>query len=190
MRPYYWTGLFLALFATAVVYFLTRSRIGLALTAIREDETAAAANGINILKYKIFAFSVGAFLSGLGGSLTAYYLFHISPESVLLLKWTPLSHPHVRDRRKRDDHGSDYRCGFHDGGVFHRKHLFAGDASHFVGASYHSCDEVHAEGPGRAKGEDKTPLSSRGGGRKENEREEVMIQRNVERAMANIKHQP
>lgn len=88
MRPYYWTGLFLALFATAVVYFLTRSRIGLALTAIREDETAAGANGINILKYKIFAFAVGAFLSGLGGSLTAYYLFHISPESVLLLKWT------------------------------------------------------------------------------------------------------
>jgi len=35
----------LALFATAVVYFLTRSRIGLALTAIREDETAAAATG-------------------------------------------------------------------------------------------------------------------------------------------------
>jgi branched-chain amino acid transport system permease protein len=88
MKPYYWTGLFLALFATAVVYFLTRSRIGLALRAIREDEISAASHGIHILKYKIFAFAVGAFLAGVCGSLYAYYLFHINPDSVLKLDWT------------------------------------------------------------------------------------------------------
>lgn len=88
MRPYYWTGLFLALFSTAVVYYLTRSRIGLALRAIREDETSAASHGIHILKYKVFAFSVGAFLAGICGSLYAYYLFHINPDSVLKLTWT------------------------------------------------------------------------------------------------------
>jgi branched-chain amino acid transport system permease protein len=87
MKPYYWTGLFLAVFATALVYFLTRSRIGLALRAIREDETSAAAHGIHLLKYKIFAFSVGAFLAGICGSLFAYYLFHINPDSVLKLDW-------------------------------------------------------------------------------------------------------
>jgi len=64
MRPYYWTGLFLALFATALVYFIARSSIGLALRAIREDETSAAARGINVLKYKVLAFSVGAVLAG------------------------------------------------------------------------------------------------------------------------------
>jgi len=88
MKPYYWTGLFLALFSTAVVYFLTRSRIGLALRAIREDETSASSHGIHILKYKVFAFAVGAFLTGLSGSLYAYYLFHINPDSVLKLNWT------------------------------------------------------------------------------------------------------
>jgi branched-chain amino acid transport system permease protein len=88
MKPYYWVGLFLALFATAVVYFLTRSRIGLALKAIREDEMSAAAHGVHILKYKIFAFAVGAFLAGICGSLYAYYLFHINPDSVLKLNWT------------------------------------------------------------------------------------------------------
>jgi len=87
MKPYYWTGLFLALFATAVVYFFIRSRVGLALRAIREDETAAAAHGIHILKYKIFAFAVGAFLAGICGSLYAWYLFHINPDSVLNLNW-------------------------------------------------------------------------------------------------------
>ena len=88
MKPYYWTGLFLALFATAVVYVLTRSRVGLALRAIREDQTSAASHGIHILKYKIFAFAVGAFLAGVCGSLFAYYLFHINPDSVLKLDWT------------------------------------------------------------------------------------------------------
>ncbi len=87
MKPYYWTGLFLALFATAVVYFLIRSRVGLALRAIREDEISAAAHGIHVLKYKIFAFAVGAFLAGICGSLYAWYLFHINPDSVLNLNW-------------------------------------------------------------------------------------------------------
>ena len=88
MRPYYWTGLFLALFATILVYFMVRSPVGLALRAIREDETSAAARGINVLKYKVLAFSVGAFLAGLGGSLYGIYLFHINPDSVLKLDWT------------------------------------------------------------------------------------------------------
>lgn len=87
MLPYYWTGLLLALFAVAVVYFMTRSRIGLALRAIREDETSAASHGVHILKYKVFAFAVGAFLAGIGGSLYGIYLFHINPDSVMNLNW-------------------------------------------------------------------------------------------------------
>jgi branched-chain amino acid transport system permease protein len=88
IRPYYWTGLFLAIFSTILVYFVVRSRIGLALRAIREDETSAAAHGIHVLKYKILAFSIGAFLAGLCGSLYGIYLFHINPDSVLKLDWT------------------------------------------------------------------------------------------------------
>ena len=88
MKPYYWTGLLLAVFATAVIYFMTRSRIGLALRAVREDETSAAMHGIHILKYKVLAFAVGAFITGVCGSLYAYYLFHINPDSVLKLDWT------------------------------------------------------------------------------------------------------
>ena len=49
MKPYYWTGLILAIVSTVVVYFMTRSRIGLALRAIREDETSAASHGVHVL---------------------------------------------------------------------------------------------------------------------------------------------
>jgi branched-chain amino acid transport system permease protein len=85
MKPYYWTSLILALFATVAVYVIIRSRVGLALRAVKEDETSAASHGIHILKYKVFAFAVGAFLAGLCGSLYGIYLFHINPDSVMNL---------------------------------------------------------------------------------------------------------
>ncbi len=88
MRPHYWTALFLALLSTVVVYFMTRSRVGLALVAVREDETAAASSGIHILKYKVLAFAISAFLFGMCGSLYAYYLFNVSPDAFLILRWT------------------------------------------------------------------------------------------------------
>jgi branched-chain amino acid transport system permease protein len=88
MKPHYWMALFLALAATGVVYYMARSRVGLALKAIREDEMAASSSGIHILKYKVLAFAVSAFLIGTCGSVYAYYLFHVSPEGFLILRWT------------------------------------------------------------------------------------------------------
>jgi len=88
LRPHYWTALFLAFAATAVIYLMIRARIGLALVAIREDEMAAEAKGIFSLKYKVLAFAINGFLVGICGSLFAYYLFHISPDGFLILKWT------------------------------------------------------------------------------------------------------
>jgi branched-chain amino acid transport system permease protein len=88
MSPYYWTGLFLAVLSTAVVYYIIKSKTGLALRAIREDEASAASHGVPVLRYKIFALAVAAFLAGLCGSLYGIYLFHINPESMLKLDWT------------------------------------------------------------------------------------------------------
>jgi len=88
MLPYYYVGLFIAILATGAVFFIVRSNFGSALVAIRDDETAAAANGVNVLFYKVFAFASGAFLMGLCGSLQAYYLFHIHPQTFFGLNWT------------------------------------------------------------------------------------------------------
>ncbi|HJX13273.1 MAG TPA: branched-chain amino acid ABC transporter permease [Dehalococcoidales bacterium] len=87
MGIYYWTALFLAILATAAIYFIIRSRIGLALRAISEDEVSAASHGIHILWYKLLAFATGAFIMGVCGSLFAYYLFFVSPSAVLNLNW-------------------------------------------------------------------------------------------------------
>jgi branched-chain amino acid transport system permease protein len=88
MTPHYYMALILAVSATAVTYFLVKSPVGWALIAVRDDETAAAANGIHVLMYKVLAFAVGAFIAGLCGSLQAYYLFHIHPQNFYGLNWT------------------------------------------------------------------------------------------------------
>lgn len=87
MHIYYWTALLLAILATAAVYFIIRSRIGLALRALSEDETSAASHGVYILQYKVLAFAIGSFMMGMCGSLFAYYLFIVSPPAVMNLNW-------------------------------------------------------------------------------------------------------
>lgn len=87
MKPYYYTGLLLALVTTACTYLIVKSRFGLALVAIREDESAASSNGINILKYKIASLATSAFFAGICGSLQAFYIFHVNPEGFLSFKW-------------------------------------------------------------------------------------------------------
>jgi branched-chain amino acid transport system permease protein len=87
LRVHYWVSLLVAVLATLVVYFMTTSRIGLALKAIREDEVSAASHGVNVLKYKVIAFAVGAFMAGVAGSIFGYYLLQVTPSNVLTQNW-------------------------------------------------------------------------------------------------------
>jgi len=85
---YYWTALLLAVLATLAVFIITRSRIGLALRAISEDETSAASHGINILRYKMLSFVIGSFMIGVFGSLFVYYQFLINPATMMTIdRW-------------------------------------------------------------------------------------------------------
>jgi branched-chain amino acid transport system permease protein len=87
MRIYYWVGLLMAFLATLAVYLITNSRIGLALKAIREDDISAASHGVNVLKYKVLAFAIAAFMAGVAGAVYGYYLFHLEPASVFNMNW-------------------------------------------------------------------------------------------------------
>jgi branched-chain amino acid transport system permease protein len=60
---------------------LGRSRMGRALQAIRDDEIAADAMGINITKYKVWAFAIGASVAGIAGSLQTVYSLSVTPGS-------------------------------------------------------------------------------------------------------------
>ena len=62
-----------------VVYLLQNSRYGFYFIAIRENEEAAKALGINTLRYKILATGISAFLTALGGTFYAQYVLYIDP---------------------------------------------------------------------------------------------------------------
>ena len=81
-RGYYYVALALMLLATGVVALVERSRLGAYLTAIREDEDAAEALGVDTLRYKLAALVLSAFLTGLGGAFYANYLFSLQPNAV------------------------------------------------------------------------------------------------------------
>ena len=60
---------------------LLHSRIGRAMTAVREDEVAAASNGIDVTKYKIVSFVLGAAVGGIAGCFQTAYTLTVSPAS-------------------------------------------------------------------------------------------------------------
>ena len=78
-----WT---VAIIAIVFVTFLQSSRFGRALKAIREDEIAAEAMGINLARYKVQSFAIGTFLAGVGGGLYAHFLNYINPSDFGFLK--------------------------------------------------------------------------------------------------------
>lgn len=71
---YLWIALPLLLISMVLLYRLERIRVGRAFIAIREDELAAGAMGIDPTYYKVLAFTLGAILAGVVGAISAHFL--------------------------------------------------------------------------------------------------------------------
>jgi branched-chain amino acid transport system permease protein len=82
LLQFYYIALALACAAVAVVWAITRSRWGIFLNAIREDEEAAEALGVAATRMKLTALVVSAFFVALGGSFFASYHLYINPDLV------------------------------------------------------------------------------------------------------------
>ena len=78
--PYYYVGLVLVALLIFVSIRLRDSRIGRAWMAIREDETAASAMGINLVRFKLLAFAIGAAFAGMTGVYFVAKLQTATPE--------------------------------------------------------------------------------------------------------------
>nr|WP_316644421.1 ABC transporter ATP-binding protein [uncultured Roseateles sp.] len=81
---YYYLFLSLVIFSVVICYRLENSRIGRAWMAIREDEIAAKAMGINTRNLKLMAFGMGATFGGVAGSMFGAFQGFVSPESFSL----------------------------------------------------------------------------------------------------------
>ncbi len=80
-RDFYWFALVMLSLIVLVVARLANSRYGRAWVAIRENEMAAGALGINVFRKHLLSFSISAFLGGIAGSLFAVKQGFISPDS-------------------------------------------------------------------------------------------------------------
>jgi branched-chain amino acid transport system permease protein len=77
--PFYYYMLALAIGATYMSYRIRRSKFGLGLRAISQDETKAEVAGVPTRFYKILAFALSGFFIGMAGALWGYYLTYLSP---------------------------------------------------------------------------------------------------------------
>jgi branched-chain amino acid transport system permease protein len=83
---YYFLLLLLLAFIILVFHRLNTSRIGRGWVAIREDEKAAEAMGVNVFGLKLLAFATGAFLAGMAGAIKAHQDVSVTPDQYIFLE--------------------------------------------------------------------------------------------------------
>lgn len=84
----YLMALLVAVGSILIVYFLLRSRTGLALTAIRDNDVAAQSSGVNVFRSKLFVWGIAAYGCGVVGAVVALNLLRIQPAAAFSINWT------------------------------------------------------------------------------------------------------
>jgi branched-chain amino acid transport system permease protein len=88
LTPRYYLALIVAVIAVALVFWISRSKLGLGFMSIREDEDGAEASGVNTQKYKLLAFFLSTSLAGLAGGVFAYFASAAQPGHLFAAVWT------------------------------------------------------------------------------------------------------
>jgi branched-chain amino acid transport system permease protein len=84
----YWAGLAVTVIALAAIYVLLRGRLGLVLTAIRDDEVAARSSGARVGLARLLVFVVAGAGCGAAGALLAISQLQVQPGAVFSVQWT------------------------------------------------------------------------------------------------------
>ena len=79
--PYYYISLAMMVLACVLVRVMEKSRMGRFMVAVREDEDAAEALGVDPFKYSMIALCLSAFMCSLAGTFYANYIYYIHPDS-------------------------------------------------------------------------------------------------------------
>ncbi len=88
MSTLYYAGVILSVGALGVVFYLLRSNLGLALMAIRDDDVASEAMGVNIFRCKFTCFLLSAFITGMAAGLMYLNTIFIQPFEAYGIGWT------------------------------------------------------------------------------------------------------
>lgn len=83
----YWISLVVGVASIFLIRYILRSKLGLGLAAIRDNDVSAASSGINVFKLKVSSFAVSAFLTGIAGAVFYVYSGYIEPVSGFGIQW-------------------------------------------------------------------------------------------------------
>jgi branched-chain amino acid transport system permease protein len=84
----YWVALTLAVVSVLATYLLMRSRLGLGLTAIRDDRVAAAGLGVAVRRSQRIVYVAASAFAGLAGALIATNALRVTPDSIFSVNYT------------------------------------------------------------------------------------------------------
>lgn len=76
----YYVILIIAIVCIVSIFLIIRSRMGLAFMAIKENEVEARASGVDVVRYKLLAFIISTFMTGIAGALETHHFGYITPE--------------------------------------------------------------------------------------------------------------
>ncbi len=76
----YYAVLVITIASIAAIWYIMKTRIGLAFLAIRENELEARAAGIDPVRYRLLAFALSAYLAGVAGALQIHHIGYLTPE--------------------------------------------------------------------------------------------------------------
>jgi len=82
---FFWVFLVAGL-TIVISWRLVQSSVGRAFLAVREDQIAAEAMGVDTTKYKVKAFVIGSFMAGVAGGLYAHYTMYLNPQTFMFVK--------------------------------------------------------------------------------------------------------
>ncbi len=82
---FFWVYFFCGI-TILISWRLVRSSLGRAFLAVREDQIAAEAMGVNTTRYKVKAFMIGSFLAGVAGGLYAHFMMYLNPTMFMFVK--------------------------------------------------------------------------------------------------------
>jgi branched-chain amino acid transport system permease protein len=88
MTGFYWLAFVIGIASVFLMRLILRSKLGLGLASIRDNDRAAASCGIGVFKLKLYSFLISAFVTGIAGGIFYIYQGYIEPASAFNIRWT------------------------------------------------------------------------------------------------------
>lgn len=84
----YYSALIVGVASMVLLRLVLKSKIGLGLIAIRDNETTASISGVNVFRLKLYSFLISAFITGIAGGVFYLYQGYIGPSAAFSIEWT------------------------------------------------------------------------------------------------------